>query len=93
MNPILFWRLITGLVSIIAAGATWFGQDQNSKRKLEQKKNRSEIDDLEQKLIKAEALLDQLEPKLGKSHVQIRALAAEINRLNTIIAEHYSVAS
>ena len=74
------WKwIIGGILTLFGVGGTAYGYDQHQKRRMEQAEYRRE-------LARKEAQLRDLEKRLGSHHEQVRALAAEVERLRRTAA-------
>jgi chromosome segregation ATPase len=74
------WKwIIGGILALFAIGGTAYGYDQHQKRRREQEEYRRE-------LARKEAQLREMEARLGRHHEQVRALAAEVERLRRAAA-------
>ena len=87
MNPVIFWRIIAGIASLIGVGGAAYGYDQHDKRKKEQARSRQAITRLKVKIGRKEAQFAKLRPRLGSKNAQIRALADEIGGLQAQLAK------
>jgi capsule polysaccharide export protein KpsE/RkpR len=86
MNPIVIWRIISGIAALLGIGGAAYGVDQNQKRKREQAAHRARLEQLESDLTNKEAQLGMLHALLGEKNEQVRNLAAEVARLRSEVA-------
>ena len=74
------WKwIIGGILAIFGIGGAAYGYDQHEKRRREQEEYRRE-------LMRKESQLQEMEARLGRHHEQVKALAAEVERLRRAAA-------
>ncbi|ATB29951.1 hypothetical protein [Melittangium boletus] len=83
MNPIVFWRIVAAVGSLLGIGGTAYGVDQHQKRKKEQAANRARLQQLEAELATKEQQLASLRAFLGDKNEQVRILVAEVASLRS----------
>lgn len=81
MNPLVIWRIVAGVGTLLGIGGTTYGIDQHQKRKREQAANSNYLRQIEVELASKEQLLASLQSSLGEKNQQVHILTAEIVRL------------
>lgn len=87
MNPIVFWRIFSVIVTLFATANVAFGVDQHRKRNKEQVSYRVRLHEIEADLTIKEQELDSLRAKLGDKNEQVGVLAAEVAHLRNTVNE------
>jgi uncharacterized protein HemX len=87
MNPILIWRILAAIGSLLGIGGVVYGVDQQQKRKKDHAANRARLGQMEAELAAKERQLAQMESHLGQKNEQVRRLAAEITQLRNAANE------
>ena len=87
MNPIIIYRVIAGVGTLIGAAGAAYGYDQHNKREKEAEIFDAEIDDLTQKNNRFEIEMTEKDEMLLKSRRQVRTLAHELEKLKKDASE------
>ena len=87
MNPLVIWRIVAAVGTLLGIGGTAYGVDQHQKRKKEQSANRARLQQIEAELASKEKQLASLQALLGDKNEQVRILVAEVARLRNAAKE------
>jgi chromosome segregation ATPase len=87
MNPLVFWKVIAAVGTLLGIGGAGHGYDQHNKRKKEQAQFRQEIGRLEKAIGEKERPLESLKDRLGSKNDLVRILAAEVKKLRSELAD------
>jgi len=87
MNPIIIYRVIAGIGTLVGVAGGVYGYDQHNKRNEESEIFDEEINDLTQKSIRLKKESDEKDEMLRRSNKKVRDLAKEVEKLKKDLTE------